>query len=335
MANRSIFTVIGATIAASLCCITPVLAVLAGSSSLASSFSWLAPYHNYLVAFTVLVLLYAWYDKLKPSKDIECDCDNESFFAGKTFLALVTVFTAVMLTFPQWGHKVFEGAPTAESCDTGACETTIADKGEKAQVLKKVQKPLPAIATDTKNEACDTAVSCPTPKPNTTSQTTNIDDLPVLKYMSDEEVNPTEHGQVACSGTGYKVLDDLLTEARSKVPEMAPVVLKRMIDNEEEFVLLDVRPTIQRAEGEIYADEVIAIPRTNLEFEILNAIPDMGTTIVVYTRMGARSLLAAESIKRLGYTNVYNLSAGLKGWVRAEYPYDNGLGTVKKVVDSE
>jgi len=162
-----------------------------------------------------------------------------------------------------------------------------------------------------------------------------MDDLPVLKYMSDEKENPTIHGQIACTGTGYKVLDELLDEVRQSVPEMAPVVLKRMIDNEEEFVLLDVRPAIQRAEGEIYADEMLAIPRTGLEFEILNAIGDKGTTIVVYTRMGARSLLAAESLKRLGYTSVYNLSAGLKGWVRAEYPYDNGLGTVKKVVDAE
>ena len=325
MANKSIVTVIGATIVASLCCVTPVLAVLAGSSSLASSFSWLAPYHNYLVVFTVLVLIYAWYDKLKLSKTIECDCDNESFFAGKTFLAMVTVFTAIMLTFPQWGDKVFDSAPTAESCSTGICDIPVANTE---------QKSLPTITTNKQAKACSTG-SCPTPKENTTPQTTDTANLPVLKYMSDEKANPTEHGQISCSGTGYKVLDDLLAEARRTVPQMAPVVLKRMIDNEEDFVLLDVRPTIQRAEGEIFADEVLAIPRTNLEFEILNEIKDKGTTIVVYTRMGARSLLAGESLKKLGYTNVYNLSAGLKGWVRAEYPYDNGLGTVKKVVDAE
>lgn len=80
MVNKNILTVVGATIAASLCCVTPVLAVLAGSSSLASSFAWLAPFHNYLVIFTILVLLYAWYDKLKPSNTIECDCDEVGFF---------------------------------------------------------------------------------------------------------------------------------------------------------------------------------------------------------------------------------------------------------------
>ncbi|MFT7003088.1 MAG: mercuric ion transport protein [Sulfurimonas sp.] len=72
MKNKSIFTILGATIGTSFCCITPVLAVLVGSSSLASSFSGLAPYHNYLVVFTILVLIYAWYDKLKPVNKVEC-----------------------------------------------------------------------------------------------------------------------------------------------------------------------------------------------------------------------------------------------------------------------
>lgn len=318
MANKNILTVIGATIAASLCCVTPVLAVLAGSSSLASSFSWLAPYHNYLAVFTVLVLIYAWYDKLKPSKEIDCDCDSKGFFSGKAFLAIVTVFTAIMLSFPQWGSKVFDSAPSAESCASGVCHLPLAE----------------TTAKETKAKACSTG-KCPTPKENTTPQTTNIADLPVLKYMSDEAKSPTECGQVACSGTGFKELDKMMADARKVVPTMSPAVLKKMIDDEVDFTLLDVRPTMQRAEGEIYADDYIAIPRTNLEFEILNKIKDKGRTIVVYTRMGARSLFAAESLIRLGYTHVYNLSAGLKGWVRAEYPYDNGLGTVKKVVDAE
>lgn len=125
MINKNIFTVLGATIAASLCCITPVLAVLAGSSSLASSFSWLAPYHNYLIVFTVLVLVYAWYDKLKPLKEPECVCDDSGFFSSKIFLFIVTVFTIVMLTFPQWGNKVFSSAPSAQSCSSGACDTKV------------------------------------------------------------------------------------------------------------------------------------------------------------------------------------------------------------------
>ena len=313
---KNIIAVIGATIAASLCCVTPVLAVLAGSSSLASSFSWLAPYHNYLVVFTILVLVYAWYAKLKASKAMECACDESGFFSSKTFLAMVTVFVVLMLSFPQWGNKVFSSAPTAKSCAIGTCDSNITEK------------------TEVKSPSCDTD-ECPIPKTQTQVQTVNTDDLPVLIYMNDEKENPTSCGQVACTGTGYKVLDDMMAQARRDVQEMSPAVLKKMIDNEEEFVLLDVREVIQRSEGEIYADEMLAIPRTNLEFEILNAVKDRAKPIVLYSRMGARSLFAAQSLQKLGYTHVYNLSAGLKGWVRAEYPYDNGLGTVLKVVDAQ
>jgi rhodanese-related sulfurtransferase len=319
MAKKSILTVIGATIAASLCCVTPVLAVLAGSSSLASSFSWLAPYHNYLVAFTVLVLTYAWYDKLKPSKDIECNCDESGFFSSKKFLAIVTAFTAVMLTFPQWGSKVFDSAPTSKSCSSGVCSINKPNKEEKK------------ASTCTSGSTC----SAPIKQESKTQDKKDLSTLPVLQYMSNEKSNPTSCGQVACSGTGFKELDDMMTQARKEVQEMSPAVLKKMLDNDEDLILIDVREAIQRAEGEIYASDSYAIPRTNLEFEILNKIKDKDAVIVLYSRQGARSLFAAQSIQKLGYKHVYNLSAGLKGWVRAEYPYDNGLGTVLKVVDAE
>lgn len=52
-------------IAASLCCITPVLALVAGSSGIAAGFSWLEPARPYLIGITILVLGFAWYQKLK------------------------------------------------------------------------------------------------------------------------------------------------------------------------------------------------------------------------------------------------------------------------------
>ena len=73
-------------IAASLCCITPVLAFVAGLGGMASAFSWLEPFRPYLIVLTVSVLAFAWYQKLKPRKDIDCDCDDEKapFLQTKT-----------------------------------------------------------------------------------------------------------------------------------------------------------------------------------------------------------------------------------------------------------
>ena len=96
--------------AASLCCITPVLALLAGTSGLASTFSWLDPLRPYLIGLTVWVLGFAWYQKLKPQKQIDCDCDTTEktpFIQTKKFLATVTVFAGLMLAFPTYANVFF------------------------------------------------------------------------------------------------------------------------------------------------------------------------------------------------------------------------------------
>ena len=53
-------------VTASLCCITPVLALISGASGVASTFSWLEPFRPYLIGITVLVLDFACTQKLKP-----------------------------------------------------------------------------------------------------------------------------------------------------------------------------------------------------------------------------------------------------------------------------
>lgn len=92
-------------IAASLCCITPVLALVAGTSGLASTFSWLEPFRPYFIGLTILVLGFAWYQKLKPKKQIDCNCETEEkpkFIQSKMFLGIVTAFAIVMLAFPYY-----------------------------------------------------------------------------------------------------------------------------------------------------------------------------------------------------------------------------------------
>lgn len=94
-------------IGASLCCITPVLALIAGTAGIASTFSWLEPFRPYFIGLTVLVLGFAWYRKLKPKKQIDCGCEKgpkSKFIQSKTFLGIVTVFAGLMLAFPMYAH---------------------------------------------------------------------------------------------------------------------------------------------------------------------------------------------------------------------------------------
>ncbi len=109
--KKLIITGIIAAISASLCCIAPLLALIAGVSGLASAFTWVEPLRPYLIGLTLLTLGYAWRRQLKTRKEIECDCeadDNPSFFHSKTFLGITTIFVILMLAFPYYNSSLFE-----------------------------------------------------------------------------------------------------------------------------------------------------------------------------------------------------------------------------------
>lgn len=92
-------------LASSLCCITPILALISGTSGIASTFSWLEPMRPYFIGITILVLGFAWYQKIKPKTEIDCDCEEdekEPFMQSKLFLAMITVFAVVMTAFPYY-----------------------------------------------------------------------------------------------------------------------------------------------------------------------------------------------------------------------------------------
>ena len=125
----------------------------------------------------------------------------------------------------------------------------------------------------------------------------------------------------------------LLYEAKKEAGEITPQVLKKMIDNEKEVIILDVRESEQRAEGQIYADDFYAITRGNLEFYIGNKIKNKDIVIVTYCRGGSRGALAAQTLRHLGYKNATNLKGGLKAWAKAGYPIETGLGIINLVKD--
>ncbi|KAJ3222903.1 hypothetical protein HDU81_009542 [Chytriomyces hyalinus] len=51
-------------------------------------------------------------------------------------------------------------------------------------------------------------------------------------------------------------------------------------------------------------------------------VPDTHDDIVLYCAGGVRSILAAESLKRMGYKNVSSLAGGIGAWKSAGKPID-------------
>lgn len=97
-----------AAVGASLCCVTPVVAFLAGVGGVASTFSWIEPFRPYLIGITVLLLGFAWFRKLRPQWDPDCACEEEpSFWKSKKFLGIVTVLAGLLMAFPYYSDAFF------------------------------------------------------------------------------------------------------------------------------------------------------------------------------------------------------------------------------------
>jgi mercuric ion transport protein len=109
-----------AAIAASLCCITPVLALLAGASGAASSLSWLEPARPFLIGLATATLGFAWYRSLSSKANTACGPDGtcavekKSFLASRTFLIIITVAAIGLIAFPYYA-KIFYPKPPKEN----------------------------------------------------------------------------------------------------------------------------------------------------------------------------------------------------------------------------
>ncbi len=112
-ASKAVTSVgIFAAIAASLCCITPLLAILAGASGIASAFSWLEPARPYLIVVGIGALGFGWYKALKPKAtancaDDSCAVEKKSFLASKSFLAIITIVAILLMAFPYYGKVLY------------------------------------------------------------------------------------------------------------------------------------------------------------------------------------------------------------------------------------
>jgi len=109
----------------------------------------------------------------------------------------------------------------------------------------------------------------------------------------------------------------LLTRVRRHVAEIAPAAWSALPPARRPL-LIDVREFSEWRAGR--AVGAVHLPRGLLEARIEHVAPDLRTAIVCYCADGSRSLLAAESLARLGYRDVRSLAGGFVAWEEAGLP---------------
>src|SRR6188474_2471158 len=110
----------------------------------------------------------------------------------------------------------------------------------------------------------------------------------------------------------------LVTDARQRVRECGIADVRARLDRGDRFHFVDVREdsefAVDRAAGARH------IGRGVLERDIETLIPDVEAEIVLYCGGGYRSALAAESLGKMGYSNVWSMDGGIRAWREAGYP---------------
>ncbi len=94
----------------------------------------------------------------------------------------------------------------------------------------------------------------------------------------------------------------------------APELQKMLRD--KGFVFVNVHTPFA---GNIAGTDV-SIPYDQIEQQLSLLPPDKTAKIVLYCRSGHMSTLAAETLVKLGYTNIWTLKGGMQAWEAAGFP---------------
>lgn len=83
--------------------------------------------------------------------------------------------------------------------------------------------------------------------------------------------------------------------------------------------LVDVRETEEHVQG--LADGAIPIVRNNLPRDIEQAVPQRERTVLLLCAHGQRSLLAAETLRQMGYQDLHSVAGGFVDWQQQGLPW--------------
>jgi len=84
--------------------------------------------------------------------------------------------------------------------------------------------------------------------------------------------------------------------------------------------LIDVREDTEWEAG--HAPGADHIGKGVIERDIEKLVPDKDAELILYCGGGYRAALAADSLQRMGYTNVASMAGGWRAWVEEGQPVD-------------
>ncbi|KMT66853.1 rhodanese-like domain-containing protein [Catenovulum maritimum] len=106
---------------------------------------------------------------------------------------------------------------------------------------------------------------------------------------------------------------NLVNQVRAQIKEIDIETMLEMKEQDQAFVLIDVREQNEWAAGHI--PDATYLGKGIIERDIESQFPDKATKLVLYCGGGYRSALAADNLQKMGYTNVISMDGGYRRWL--------------------
>lgn len=122
--------------------------------------------------------------------------------------------------------------------------------------------------------------------------------------------------------TAAEVAAMMFAPAASRPPSPEQSAMREPVGSQRaQLVLIDVRE--DREWVAAHAKGAVHMGRGVIERDIEQLIPNRATPLVLYCGGGYRSVLAAESLQKMGYTNVASMAGGWRDWCAAGFPVES------------
>jgi rhodanese-related sulfurtransferase len=100
----------------------------------------------------------------------------------------------------------------------------------------------------------------------------------------------------------------LVTDAKTRIRETDIDGYKKMLENGDAGILVDVREDHEFAAGHV--KNAVHLSKGTIERDIEAKYPDKATKLVLYCGGGFRSALVADNLRKMGYGNAVSLDGG-------------------------
>lgn len=113
----------------------------------------------------------------------------------------------------------------------------------------------------------------------------------------------------------------LVDDALTRIPEISAEEVAKKLVRKEDFELIDTREAHEFNKGHL--PNSIHLSKGVIERDIEKKIDDYNKELVLYCGGGYRSALAADNLRKMGFSNVKSMAGGWSEWNEKNLPIEN------------